>query len=302
MREELDKFFCLLIFVTLFSWQAQAQETVVRGGFVEDSLLIGNDVQYWISATYPSGIEMIFPDSLFDFSPFEYSDKTYFTSKLLEGGSVYDSTIYSIQSFEIDRVQYMKLPAIILSGGDSTIIHSPLDSIYLTELAPVVSDSTKLKTNLSYQNVGTQFNYPLLYYILGGLLLVAIVLGIIFGRRIIKWFKLRTLKKHYEKFSELFSEHIKKLKVDPDPKLTEQTLLLWKRYQERLDGLPFTVLTTKEILNERFTQELETPLKSIDRVVYGNKVQEDIYQEFNHIDDFAQDRYSKKVDEIKNGK
>ena len=98
----------------------------------------------------------------------------------------FDSTVYTVQSFEIDKVQYLQLPAIILNGSDSTVINTPLDSIFLTELAPFVSDSTSLKKNLAYQNVNTQFNYPLLYYVLGGLILLTIILLLIFGKRIIK--------------------------------------------------------------------------------------------------------------------
>ncbi len=302
MREGPGRILLSILIPLLFSNRLQAQEIIVNGGFVEDSILIGKNVQYWISATYPSEMEVSFPDSLYDFTPFEYASKTYFTSQILENGLIFDSTIYFVQSFEIDLVQYMQLPATVLHGKDSTIIKSPLDSIYLTELVPVVSDSTKLKTNLNYQAVNTQFNYPLLYYILGGLLLITIILGIVFGKKIIKWFKLRKLHKQYIKFNEQFTEHIKRLKVDPDPKLAEETLTIWKKYQEGLDRVPFTVLTTKEILSENFTQELEKPLKSIDRVVYGNRVQEDVYQEFNQMEDFTQDRYSKKVDQIKDGK
>ncbi len=302
MREGLGKICFLILAVAIGTCQVSAQKISVRGGFFEDSLLIGKDVNYWIAATYPSNLEMVFPDSLFDFSPFEYSSKTYFPSQLTADGLAYDSTIYQIQSFEIDPVQYVQLPTIILNGEDSTIINTPLDSIYLTEFAPIVTDSTELKTNLDYQTVDTQFNYPLFYYILGGLFLVVILLGAIFGRKIIKWYRLRRLRKRFEEFIEIFREHIKKLKVDPNPSLTEQTLILWKKYQERLDGVPFSVLTTKEILKESFTQELELPLKSIDRVVYGKKVQEDIYQEFHQMEEFTQHRYSKKLEEMKNGK
>ena len=285
--------------VALFcSLNLSAQEISVRGGFVEDSLLIGQDVNFWMSATYPPALEMVFPDSLFSFNPFEISGKTYFPTQLM-GNLAYDSTVYTIQSYEIDKVQYLKLPAVILNGADSSIIETPLDSIFLTELAPVVSDTTALKTNLDYQLVETQFNYPLMYYIIGGLILVLVILLLIFGNRIIRWFKLRKLRIQYEEFSGAFNEYIKKLSVDPDPELAEKALSIWKIYQQKLDKVPFTVLTTREILNQDFTEELEKPLKSVDRVVYGRRIQEDVFQDFQQIEDFTQDRYSKKVEEIK---
>lgn len=300
MRERRGKYW-LAIIALVCSFGLNGQEITVKGGFVEDSLMIGQNVNFWMSATYPPDMEMVFPDSLYSFAPFEISSKTYFPTALKEG-LAYDSTIYTIQSYEIDKIQYLKLPAIILNGADSTKLETPLDSIFLTELALNVSDTTALKTNLDYQLVGTQFNYPLMYYVIGGLILLIIILLLIFGRKIIKWFKLRRLRSQYEEFSEAFNAYIKKLKVDPDPALAEKALVLWKGYQQRLDKVPFSVLTTKEILSQEFTQELEQPLRSVDRVVYGKRVQEDVFQDFEQIEDFTQERYSKKVEEIKDGR
>lgn len=300
MREGRGKSWLAAIAI-LCSLNLSAQEITVKGGFIEDSLLIGQDVRFWMSATYPPSMEMIFPDSLYSFNPFEISGKQYFPTQVVDDHA-YDSTIYTLQSFEIDQVQYLKLIAVVLNGSDSVVLETPQDSIYLTELAPVVTDTTTLKTNLDYQLVNTQFNYPLMYYIIGGLVLITIILLLIFGKRIIKWLKLRKLRSQYEQFSEVFNSYIRKLKVDPDPELAEKALVLWKSYQQRLDKVPFSVLTTKEILSHDFAQELEQPLKSVDRVVYGKREQEDIFQDFEQIEDFTQDRYSKKVEEIKNGK
>lgn len=291
----------LKIIAFLCTLNLYAQEITVKGGFVEDSLLIGQDVNFWMSATYPPELEMVFPDSLYTFAPFEFSKKTYFPTQIVNG-LAYDTTVYTIQSFEIDKVQYLKLPAVILDDADSTVIDTPLDSIFLTELAPVVTDSTKLKTNLDYQAVDRQFNYPLMYYILGGLTLLILILLLIFGKRIWKWIKLRRLRIQYEQFSEVFNSYIKKLKVDPEPELAEKALIFWKNYQQRIDKVPFSVMTTKEILSQDFASELKEPLKSIDRVVYGKRIEENIYQDFEQIENFTQDRYTKKVEEIKDGK
>ncbi|MEQ9007754.1 MAG: hypothetical protein RLP12_07710, partial [Ekhidna sp.] len=110
------------------------------------------------------------------------------------------------------------------------------------------------------------------------------------------------LRTQYEQFSEVFNSYINKLKVDPEPELAERALVFWKNYQQRLDKVSFSVMTTKEILSHDFTKELDKPLKSIDRVVYGKRVQENVFQDFQQIDEFTQDRYSKKVEEIKDGK
>lgn len=273
----------------------------MSGGFVEDSLLIGQNINFWITATYPPEMEMVFPDSLYDFTPFEYDSKLFFPTRL-KNQLAFDSTVYTVQSYEIDLVQYLQLQAFILDGQDSTMINTPLDSIYLTELAPFATDTTQLIANTSYSKVNRVFNYPLLYYIIGGLILISIILLLVFGKRIIRFFKLRKLRKEYEKFTGQLSGYIQNLKSDPQADLAEKALFFWKRYQERLDRYPFTKLTTKEILNEDFTRELEKPLKSVDRLVYGKRPNETVYQDFQQIEDFTQYRYNKKVEEIKDGK
>ncbi len=129
MRGGLGKL--LIATVTFFfSVQSYGQEISVKGGFLEDSLLIGQNVNFWMSATYPPSLEMVFPDSLYSFNPYEISGKQFFETRVVDG-LAYDSTVYTLQSFEIDKVQYLKLPAIILNEGDSTIIETRLDSIYV---------------------------------------------------------------------------------------------------------------------------------------------------------------------------
>lgn len=291
----------LVILLLSISAKTFSQEVNVNGGFVEDSLLIGQDISYWITASYPADLEMVFPDSSYNFTPFEFSSKSFFPTQSADG-IAFDSTVYTIQSYEIDLVQYLSLPAVILDGIDSTVINTSIDSIFLTELAPIVSDTTTLITNTDYAEVNRFFNYPLMYIIIGSLIFIAIVLLLIFGKKIVRFFKLRKLRKDYEKFSEELSMYINNLKSNPESDLAERALFFWKRYQERLDKFPFTKLTTKEILTESFAKELEKPLHSIDRLVYGKRETESIFQDFQQIEDFTQYRYNKKVEEIRDGK
>ena len=133
-------------------------------------------------------------------------------------------------------------------------------------------------------------------------MLLSIVLLLIFGKKIIKYFKLKRLAKDYRTFSEALDAYVNSLKQEPSPRLAEQALSLWKSYQQKLEKVAFTTLTTKEILALSFANELENPLRSIDRAVYGNRTDDNLYQEFQLIENFAQERYHKRVDEIKYGK
>ncbi len=280
--------------------EVYGQEIKVRTGFVQDSLGIGEPVQFWLSANYPAEIEVILPDSAYDFSPFEIIGRT-FTPTFAEGNMAYDSAVYTLQSFEIDLVQYLSIDALILEGADTVVLTSDPDSIYFRELVAAVTDTTQLKTNLAYREVDGVFNYPLWSFIALGIFILMILTLIIFGKKIARNFRLKKLRKEYEQFSYKISLHINNLKEEPAPQVAENALSDWKKYLERLEKVPYSKFTTKEILAFDNNQELKDTLKIIDRTVYGKVEQKEIFKSFQDIEDFTQHRYTMALDRIKNG-
>lgn len=299
MRSVRDR---LLIFtvVMAFSVFTFGQKITVKGGFVEDSLQIGENIHFWLSAQYPENLEILLPDTNYQFSPFEYFGKSYFNSQL-EVSNIRDSAVYILQSYEIDLVQYLSMPAFLISSkGDTTIIESNIDSIYFFELAPQVSDTTQLKSNLALQDVSKEVNLPVIGIILIVIGCIAAIVFLVFGKKIRRRFQLKKLQKEYIKFSERLTENIRHLKSAPSQKLAEQTLTEWKIFLERLEKKPISKLTTKEIMALEYTSELNSTLRNIDRCVYGGHVSDSIYKDFQAIEDFTQHRYSVITDQIKN--
>lgn len=278
----------------------QAQEIKVNGGFQQDSLMIGEPIQFWVSARYPAELDMILPDSNFNFAPFEFLDRTYFETKA-DSSLAVDSVVYSLQSFEIDLVQYLSLPGIVLTRGDSTIVDTRKDSIYFRELAPVVTDSTKLIANTDYVDVSREINSPLLMIIGGALILIALIVLIVFGKKIRQKFLLKRMQKAHTQFIEQLAVYISKLKEKGEPEEVESAIGLWKSYLEKLEKKPITKLTSKEIVGYDFAAELTEPLKAVDRCVYGRMPSDKIYLDFQHLEGFAQNRYEIKVEKIKHG-
>ncbi len=277
-----------------------AQNIEVKAGFKEDTLGIGEEIHFWLTASYPLDIEILFPDSNYNFSPFEYVAKR-FEPTSTQSGKAYDTTVYKLQSFEIDPVQYLQLPVVIFNESDSTIIRSPLDSIYFRELVAVASDTTQLKTNLSYHYVKRFFNYPLMWIITGALALIAVIIFLVYGDKIRRTLKIRKLKKDYVKFSDRLTRYIHRLKESSSPQLAEEAVSYWKKYYEKLETLPISKLTTAEILELEYTRELKDALRSIDRCVYGHLMDESLYRSFQSIEDFTQHRYNLKLEELRHG-
>ncbi len=290
----------LLLFIGLlipFSVLSQ-QDVRIRSGFVEDSLVIGQHVNYWLTASYPPDAEVLFPDSNFNFAPFEYVNKTFEPSAVVEG-NIYDSAVYTLQSFDIEPIQNLSLPVIIFDDADSITVKSETDSIYFKDLVPVATDTTSLKTNFQYQVVRRLFNYPLAGIIGGALAVIALITLLVFGKRIRRALQVRKLRKDYQKFSTQFTQYIEELKSKRDAQLVNEVLSYWKKYYEKLESEPVTKLTTSEILNLNYTSELRDALKSIDRCIYGNQTDENIYRSFQSIEDFTQHRYTVKLEELK---
>ena len=291
-------FSCLLAFLATFS---SAQDILVNGYFLEDSIRIGVGSPYILTSAYPSELDIVFPDSLYNFSPYELGEKWFSPTKSVEGIS-YDSAVYYLLSFEIDSVQYNSLPVFQIVGNDSISIFPEKDSIFLQQMVTEIPDSVSAEAmplieNTDYRYVDLALNYP---YLIAGIviLLILIIIGyIIFGKSIRIWFKLRRLEKRHLKFLETFEDLISRSKSED---LTEKIAFTWKAYLEKLEGRPYTKMTTKELLENQDMIRIEDTLRAIDRSIYGKR-NESIQDAFNVLLTFSINRFEGKVNEIKHG-
>ena len=146
-------FGCLLVFLATFS---SAQDILVKGYFLEDSIRIGVVSPYILTSTYPSDLDIVFPDSLYDFSPYELGKKWFASTKSIEGTS-YDSAVYYLLSFEIDSTQYNSLPLFQIIGNDSIAIYPEKDSIFLQQMVTEIPDSVSAEAMPLIEN--TDYRY-----------------------------------------------------------------------------------------------------------------------------------------------
>lgn len=304
MRSVVVKNSGLLILTFCFSiLTATAQEIKVSGGFMKDSIRIGESVGYYLSAAYPQSLTVLFPDSTFSFAPFEFSSKKIFPTNTVNGTSR-DSVVYYLTTFEIDKVQVLDLPVFVTSARDCTAYQPSPDSIYLVELVPNPPDSVKaqnlpLKTNTLYEKVFKQFNYIIALIAGGVLLILAIFTWIVFGKRIIKYFRMKKLKQGHLKFLHAFTGQFEQLATVFSRERAEATVSIWKKYLEHLEQKPYTKLTTRETIALEGDERLGSNLQMIDRAIYGNQAH--VHESFEELKKFAEERFLKKLEEVKNG-
>jgi hypothetical protein len=266
-----------------------------HGYFHKDSVKIGEELPYSLSIKYPKNNDVAFPDSLFDFSPFELEKREYFTTKSDSLVSL-DSVVYYFTTFEIDTVQYLALPVFLINEFDSTTLHTATDSIILDQVVTVLPDSVAVLVNTDYQKVPQAFNYP--YFTIGVIivLLVALMIFIFFGKRIRKTVRVYWLTKRHKQFINSFNNLLADQPIE-----VERTLSAWKKYLEKLLTQPYTKLTSIEIVSLSKLPEIADHLKIIDRHIYGGSKSNDTKSAFEYLLNFSVQQFNIRTKEIKNG-
>ena len=292
------------LFFILNSLPCSAQDVKVAAKFSADSVEIGKPIEYYLSAHHPVHTQILFPDSSFSFTPFEFQKKKFFTTKTKNGVSV-DSAIYFLTTFEIDSIQRLKLPVFIVSGRDSTQVFSNADTVYLKHLVKSIPDSVPanqlpLKANTNYLNVPGNFNYFLMVIVGGILIAVLILIWIFFGKRIRKYFRIRRLTSGYHAFLQQYENAVDNLQREFSAVHAEGSLVIWKKYLESLLNKPYTKFTSKEIRVIEQNEKLGDSLSAIDRMIYGG-MHENFRTPFDSLKDYVQEQYEKRKAEIANG-
>lgn len=288
----------LILFLGTVSF-VSAQDLKPRGYFLKDSVKIGESVAYSLSYKDKKNRPVIFPDSLYNFAPFELLDKAYFDTRSDSINSI-DSAVYYLATFEIDTVQSLSLPVFVFTGQDSIPIYSEKDSIVLNQVVTQMPDSVNLAETKAFQPVSRQFNYP--YWVIGLIVLgfVALIVSVIWGKEIAKRIRLYRLRKKLEKFREEFDREIENISSETEKPRIESILKFWKSYMESLEQVPYTKLTTKEIIQIQQNSSLEETLKSIDKNIYSRLAVSALQNDFEFLKDYSIDRYNHVTEEIKN--
>ncbi len=293
----------LLVFIC-GSFISLAQEISIRGRFKSDSVKLGEPVEYYLIATYPSQWQVLLPDSTFSFAPFDFQKKIYFHTKTKNNQST-DSVLYILSTYEIDSIQTLKIPAFVALPNDCTSYESNVDTVFFKRLVSHVPDSVSaeqlpLKTNTAYNAVNWLFNYPVASIIVGALVFISILVWIIFGKKIKRHFVLKRLTKNHLAFASDFDLSLENLKSRFTPESAESSVLIWKKYMEALVTRPYTKSTTRELKEIENNETLTSALRVIDRSIYG-RIEPDTLDSFLNLKEFSQSQFNKKLEELKHG-
>ena len=289
-----------IVLLGLFSGVSQGQVISPHAEFNRDSLKIGEEVIYSLSIRYPRAIDVVFPDSLYGFAPFELNRKISFSTKS-DSLFSFDSAAYHLTTFELDTFQILNLPVFMVTSGDSVLAYPGNDTVVLHQVVTSIPDSIALKASTPYSTVNLGFNYP--YVVVGIVILVisTLIVVFVFGKGIRKKFILHRLKRLHKKFLELFIMEVSNLSSDDDTQKIEMLLATWKRYLEKLDSYPYTKLTSPEIVEHNEDLELHRSLQHIDGAIYGGFRDKRLNASFDYLRRISEDIFHRRVMEIQNG-
>lgn len=294
----------LVLWLVAFLSICSYAQIKVTGGFLSDSIKVGEQTAFYLSAKYPSNLTVLFPDSTHDFFPFEFHEKRYFNTES-ENGLSTDSTIYFLTTFEIDSVLSINLPAYVINDQDCTIYDSSADSIRMVftvkeNYDSVAVDKLPLKEHTLYQPVNKQFNYVVAGIIGGVLLLLTLIGWIAFGKKIMRHFTAKRMQKRHQEFLEKFNATLSQVQTAFSRANAERALVLWKHYMEQLESKPYTKLTTRETLALSHDEVLGRNLSVLDSAIYGHE--QSIGEPLTTLRSIANERFTKKLEEVRHGK
>lgn len=293
---------CLFLITLSTNLYAQVPSwTPPKGKFLEVSIKVGLPVEYALSYRHDPNKDVFFPDSTYNFAPFEMVDRKYFPTITNELGSL-DSVVYTLISFDVSPRQELSLPVYVRAKRDCTRIFSPMDFVILKSIIkPNVAIATmQLKKDTRLIPIAQQINIPLIFLIILGTLVITGVVFWFFGEPIRRQIRLFNFSRRYDDFQKLF-QRLSRGTDDVKKRLEniEKAIVLWKKYIERLENKPFTTFTTKEILDNLKDSRLADALREIDATVYGGVYSKKTIASLQILQELAQGLYREHREELK---
>lgn len=256
----------LILICILFSNNIFSQEIDYNIFFKEESVKIGDSITLISTLKYPKNIEIIQPDSSYKFIPFEFLDKIVFESSS-SNNIIFDSTIYILQTFELDSIQSIYLKSYIINTSDSLEILSNTDKIRTISL--VNEKNSKTKTNTLLEKINSIFNSKKFLIITGVIFSVLVLIYLLFRKKINKYFKIKRIKSETDFFKNEFDTNLSSYLNTNDIKFLENLLLKWKRFMEKLSKKPYSSSTSSEISLFNKNIKIIKTLKEIDKCIYS---------------------------------
>ena len=281
---------CLVLALHLLGPWAYAQPSGLPAPvlkLLQDSALMGSPVRMTLHVAHAPKQVVFFADSGGNYAPFEFRSKDAYPTRV-RGGQSIDSAEYTLINFGIEPEVRLSLPVFYLLPGGDTL------PVYSNQLSGSQAATDSLLVAINPLEVTKRLNYPYIGLAVAGVLGLLLLVNIVFGRPIERYFKLLLLSRRHSFYVKGFDRLVEQIMQTKQPALMEKALNLWKNYLERLEDVPYSTYTTRDFTKEMPDSSLTKSLETIDRWVYGGFPPEKIESVFGSLKRYSIRSYSQK--------
>lgn len=291
--------FVLMLVMHSFALRAQFAEIDVNAYVNKDSIVLGEPFMYTISITYPPKYEIALPDSQDIPKPLEWIGKTYFNT-VCKDSLCKDSIQYFLRTFNTDSILIPNIPVYIFSGNrhDTLFIHPALKELIIKKLRRA-NGEFNWHEDATYMELTPSINYWYYGAIAFVILIIAVIMLVLVGPIILRRIKLFNMGLNHQRYVKDFDDQIQEFNEHKRATDLEKCITIWKSYLTRLESKPYTTLTTTELKDMQDMEDVITPLRNLDRFLYGGLRQNETMESLNALRRFSNRRFLKKKKELR---
>ncbi len=291
--------FIVLLLLLPFLSLAQFAEIDVKAYINKDSIVLGEPFMYTISITYPPKYEIALPDSQDIPKPLEWIGKTYYNT-VCKDSLCKDSIQYFLRTFNTDSILIPNIPVYIFSGNrhDTLFIHPALKEVIIKKLGQAKGEFT-WQEDAGYKELAPSINYWYYGAVALVVLVVSIILLLLVGPIVLRRIKLFNMGLNHQRYVKDFDEQIQEFTQHKRATDLEKCITIWKSYLTRLESKPYTTLTTTELKDMQDMEDVITPLRNLDRFLYGGLRQNETIESLNALKRFSNKRFLRKKKEVR---
>lgn len=260
-----------------------------------DSIYVGEPFSATIETIHERKDKLLFPDTTWDFSPFEIISKSWLPTDISDS-SLTDYAIYELRTFELDSAQTLQLPVFRIIGEDTLPFYSNADTLHLKFAIDTLPQVIELKENTAFVKPTLPVEQIIASLASVVAILIITVLWVLFGKKIIAATRAYFIRRKFSKFEEKFQSTFNLIQEDKTK--TNELVKVWKNFNEDITGKSFSAMTTKDLLQTFENQDLQIALNNLDKTIYGNKPLNNIEGHYETLKQFAFDQSEERVKEV----